>query len=174
MRWLAAAALAAFLSGCVVPTDDSAVDPLFGLCPQWAQGPGAHTLGLHLQGNESQERELGPAEATVDDKPLDLYRIHLDRLDVSPGARTELRATAADGARLNLRDYRQTTSQLVPLVVFTDGSAAGHDFDVYLSSVAHDSAGSPAPVTLEWTQTGGETTVEATTTYHYKVCGAQL
>ena len=172
MRWLAAAALAALLSGCVVPTDDSPADPLFGLCPQWEKGPGAYTLGLQLQGNESQERELGPAETLLNGKPLDLYRVHLDRLEVE--GRTELRATAADGSRLNLRDYRQTPSQLVPLVVFTDGSAAGHDFDIYLSSVAHGSTGSPAPIRLLWTQVGGETTVDVTATYHYKVCGAQL
>jgi hypothetical protein len=170
---LAAAALAAFLSGCTVPEEDPEADPLFGLCPQWAQGAGSFPLQLELAGNGSEASELGPANATHDGKPLDLYRLHVDQLTVQ--GRTELRAQAADGTRLNIRDYRLPASQqLVPVVVFTDGSAAGQDFDVFLSSVAHGSTPAPAPVTLQWTQVGGNSTASATVTYHYKVCGAEV
>lgn len=174
MRWLALAALAALvplLAGCTVPTDEP-TDPLFGLCPQWSQGPDTQALTLSLAGNDSADRELGPANATHQGRPLDLYRVRLDKLDVAE--RTELRATAADGTRLNIRDYRQTSPQLVPVVVFTDGSAAGQDFDVFLSSVGHSDQASPAPVTLRWSQVGGAATVEASVTFHYKVCGAEL
>lgn len=171
MRWLALAALVPLLSGCAVPTDEEA-DPLFGLCPQWSQGPGSQPVGLRLAGNESVERELGPANTTHQGRPLDLYRVRLDKLVVE--GRTELRAVAADGTRLNIRDYRQTSGQLVPVVVFTDGSATGKEFDVFLSAVGHGDQASPAPVTLLWNQVGGNATIEASVTYHYKVCGAQL
>lgn len=170
---LAVAAVAVVLSGCTVPDEDPEADPLFGLCPQWAQGPGSQPLQLQLAGNGSDSSELGPADPMNGGKPLDLYRLHIDELTVE--GRTELRALAADGTRLNIRDYRLSASQqLVPVVAFTDGSAAGQDFDVFLSSVAHGSTPAPAPVTLQWTQVGGNTTASATVTYHYKVCGAEL
>ena len=172
MRWLVAAALAVLLAGCTAPTDEPEDDPLFGLCPQWSQGPGSQALSVRLTGNGSEESRLGEANATAAGKPLDMYRVRLDALAVD--GRTELRAAAADGTRLNIRDYRQTSGQLVPVVVFTDGSAVGHEFDVFLSSVAHGSPAAPAPVTLLWTQASGETTVDATITYHYKVCGAEV
>ncbi|MHB1260986.1 MAG: hypothetical protein ACYC2H_04640 [Thermoplasmatota archaeon] len=179
MRWFAAAALAALLSGCTVPTDEPAADPLFGLCPQWAEGPGRQVLDLALPGGSgnatnataTRDVELGPANATLGGRPLDLYRVRLDRLAVD--GRLELRAFAADGRQLAVRDYRQVSPQLVPVVVFTDGSAAGDEFEVFLSPVGHDDAGSPAPVTLRWTA-DGNATVAATVTYHYKVCGAEL
>lgn len=170
---LAAVALAAILPGCTVPDEDPEADPLFGLCPQWVQGTGSQPLQLQLAGNASESSELGPADATHEGKPLDLFRLHVDQLTVE--GRTELRALAADGTRLNIRDYRLAPSQqLVPVVAFTDGSAAGQDFDVFLSSVAHGSTPAPAPVTLQWTQVGGNTTAAATVTYHYKVCGAEI
>lgn len=180
MRWLAAAALVALLSGCTVPTDEEAADPLFGLCPQWTQGPGRQVLDLDLVGGfgnatnstSTRDVELGPANATLGGRPLDLYRVRLDSLSVADG-RLELRAFAADGRQLAVRDYRQSSPQLVPVVVFTDGSAAGHEFEVFLSPVGHDDAGSPAPATLRWTA-DGNATVAATVTYHYKVCGAEV
>jgi hypothetical protein len=173
MRWLAAVALAALLSGCTTPTDEPAKDPLFGLCPQWVQGPGSTALTLQLAGNESADREVGPANSTIDGRPLDLFRIRLDKLTVD--GVLELRAFGADGHQLGIRDYRQTGGQqLVPVVVFRDGAAAGHEFDVFLSPVAHGSVGSPAPVTLRWMPSDGSAMVEASVTYHYKVCGAEL
>ncbi len=175
MRWLAAAALVALLSGCTVPTDEPTEDPLFGLCPQWTEGPGRHAMDLDLSGgsgNATRDVQLGPANATFGGRPLDLYRVRLDVIAVADG-RLELRAFAADGRQLAVRDYRQVSPQLVPVVVFTDGSAAGHEFEVFLSPVGHDDAASPAPVTLRWT-TDGNATVAASVSYHYKVCGAEL
>jgi hypothetical protein len=172
MRWLAAAALAALLSGCTVPTDEEAADPLFGLCPQWAQGPGGMTMDFQVAGNESRDVEMAGANATDRGHTLDLYRVRLDRLDVQ--GRLELRAFAADGHQLAIRDYRQPTAQLVPVVVFTDGSAVAHEFDVFLSTVGHDDPASPAPATLRWTPLDGNASVGASVTYHYKVCGAEL
>ena len=167
MRRLAALLLLApLLAGCAAPAEDKP-DPLFGLCPQWAQGPGGFSTGLHLD-NGTAASELGPANETYLGKPLDLFRVRLDKLSV--GGRLELRAVAADGKQLAIRDYRQSTPQLVPVVVFTDGSAAGHEFDVFLAPVLHDAPASPAPVTLKWNATG-PADVELSATYHYKVCG---
>lgn len=167
MRRLAALLLLVpLLAGCAAP-EEKKPDPLFGLCPQWAQGPGGASSGLHLD-NGSAQSELGPANDTYLGKPLDLYRVRLDRLSVD--GRLELRAVAADGKQLAIRDYRQATPQLVPVVAFTDGSAAGHEFDVFLSPVLQDAPAAPAPVTLRWNATG-PSDVEFSATYHYKVCG---
>lgn len=176
MRWLAYAALAALLSGCTVPTDEPAEDPLFGLCPQWSDGPGRQVVDLDLRassGNATSTREvvLGPANATFGGRPLDLYRVRIDRLSVD--GRLELRAFAGDGRQLAVRDYRPVSPQLVPVVVLTDGSAAGHEFEVFLSPLGHDDDASPAPAALRWTAEGNAT-VAATVTYHYKVCGAEV
>src|SRR5688572_3740944 len=165
------AVAATLLAGCTVPDDETEQDPLFGLCPQWTQGPGETRLDLDLSGNESQDAEIGPANATIDGRPLDLYRIRVDNLSV--GSRLEMRAFAADGRQLGIRDYRIAgTEQIVPVVAFTDASAAGKEFDVFLSPVTHGSAPSPAPVTLRWTPTSGTSSVDALVTYHYKVCGS--
>jgi hypothetical protein len=187
---LALATSVALLSGCAVPTDEPEADPLFGLCPQWAQGPGEEELdvalsadggtgnssasgsGASVNGSASQDVALASANATHDGRPLDLYRILVDGLDVD--GRLELRAFAADGRQLGIRDYRLTGTQIVPVVAFTDGSGAGHEFDVFLSPVAHDGQPSPAPVTLRWTATQGSATVEGSVTFHYKVCGAEI
>jgi hypothetical protein len=168
MRRLAAALLPALLlAGCAAP-DEEQPDPLFGLCPQWAQGPGGYTAGVNPAANRSEERELGPANATHLGKPLDLYRIRLDRLEVD--GRLEMRALAADGRQLAIRDYRQQAPQLVPVVAFLDGSAVGKEFDVFLAPVLHGADPAPAPVTLRWNSTGAAT-VDLSVTFHYKVCG---
>jgi hypothetical protein len=170
VRWLAAVVLAVLLSGCTVPEDEAEADPLFGLCPQWEQGPGRVAFEVAVSGNGSEDRELGPANATWADHPLDLYRIHVGNLSVA--GRLEMRAFAADGRQLGIRDYRIAGSeQIVPVVAFTDGSAAGKEFDVFLSAVTHGSTASPAPVTLRWTPVSGSSSVDAVVTFHYKVCG---
>ena len=174
MRWLAVATLAVLLAGCTVPEDGSDEDPLFGLCPQWQQGPGSHALAVELAGNRSDEdRELGPADPTFAGRALDLYRVRLGNLTVT--GRLELRAFAADGRQLAIRDYRiASTEQLVPVVAFTDGSAAGKEFDVFLSPVTQGSQAAPAPVTLRFTSVSGASAADAVVTYHYKVCGAEI
>jgi hypothetical protein len=158
--------LVPLLAGCAAPEEDKP-DPLFGLCPQWTQGPGAYAGGFHAA-NESVGRELGPANETYLGKPLDLFRVRLDKVAVD--GRLELRAEATDGKQLAIRDYRQEAPQLVPVVVLTDGSAAGHEFDVLLSPILHGAAAAPAPVTLRFNVTG-DAAVEFSATYHYKVCG---
>lgn len=171
MRWLAAAALAALLSGCAVPEEEPEQDPLFGLCPQWQQGPGSFPLALAVSGNRSEDSEVAEANGTFDGRPLDLLRVHVNNLTVA--GRLDLRAFSADGLQLGIRDYRIAgTEQIVPVVAFTDGSAAGREFDVFLSPVTHGSPAYPMPLTLRWSPAEGESTVDAVVTYHYKVCGS--
>lgn len=159
--------LAPLLAGCAAPEEDKP-DPLFGLCPQWAQGPGGYSSGVHVTANQSMERELGPANETHLGKPLDLYRIRLDAMSVE--GKLEMRAVAGDGKQLAIRDYRQATPQLVPVVVFTNATSVGHEFDVFLAPILQGSSASPAPVTLRFSGEG-ESEVEFSATYHYKVCG---
>jgi len=162
----------ALLSGCAAPTNGTAAQPLLGLCPQWQQGGGSASIGVNAPANGTDEHQLGPADPTFSGKPLDLYRVRVDTLSVPQ--RLEMRAFAADGKQLAIRDYRQATPQLVPVVVFTDGSAAGHEFDVFLSPVTQNGTAAPAPATLRFTSGGAASEAGLTVTYHYKVCGADV
>lgn len=175
MRLLAAASAATLLllAGCTLPgaeDKEAEEDPLFGLCPQWVQGGGEQTAGLFLNGTSNRTLELGPAANESAGRPLDLYRFHLSTLDVD--GRLELRAFDASGKQLAVRDYRQEQPQLVPVVVFTDGSAEGHEFEVFLSPLTTDGAADPAPVSLRWSLDGTTAEVVVDVTFHYKVCGA--
>ncbi|HUR24974.1 MAG TPA: hypothetical protein VM327_03040 [Candidatus Thermoplasmatota archaeon] len=174
MRRLVAVALvvvAALLAGCTVPSDEPEQDPLFGLCPQWVQGPGGFPLHATVAGNGSEDIEVAAGNATLDGRPLDLYRIRIGNLTVD--GRLEMRAFAADGRQLGIRDHRiEGTQQIVPVVAFSDGSAAGKEFDVFLSPVTQDSTPAPGPLSLRWTSTMGASTVDAVVSYHYKVCGS--
>lgn len=177
MRILAAATLLILLAGCAAPTEDKQ-DPLFGLCPQWLHGPGQHTVGFHLpEGNATNATaaavrsiELGPAAAEFQGHPLDLYRVLVTKLEVD--GRLELRAFDGAGRQLLVRDYRQAGPQQVPVVVFTDGEAVDHEFDVILGAVTSDAPGAPAPVTLRWTLDGADAEVGFDASFHYKVCGS--
>lgn len=170
MRWLAALVLTVLLAGCAVPDEAAEEDPLFGLCPQWVQGPGSVSLAVTVSGNGSEDREVA-ANATVDGRELDLYRMRITDLTVD--GRLEMRAFAADGRQLGIRDYRiDGTEQIVPVVAFADGSAQGKEFDVFLSPVTHGSAPAPTPLTLRWSSASGNSTVGAEVTFHYKVCGS--
>lgn len=166
---VAAVALALLLAGCAAPGDEKEEDPLFGLCPQWAQGNGAQTGGLRLTGDGSERKELGPADERYLDRPLDLFRVNIVRLDVD--GVLELRAEAADGKRLSIRDYRLGETQMVP-VANIGPDAAGQEFDVFLSPVLDDAPSAQLPASLNWTLDGASAFVEYNVTYHYKVCGA--
>lgn len=162
--------LVALLSGCAQPGADKEDDPLFGLCPQWAQGHGQLDSFARLDaGNRSATRELTPADATFLNRPLDLYRIRIDRIDTN--GTVNLRASGADGVRLSIRDYREADLPVVP-VVHLDDAAAGREFDVFLSPVLDNAPGATAPATLNWTLDGSDAFLTYTVTYHYKVCGA--
>lgn len=175
----AATVLLLLLAGCAAPDEDEE-DPLFGICPQWLHGPGGQTTGFRLAANGTgnatdnatvQETELGPAAEEHQGHPLDLYRITLTKLEVD--GRLQLRAFDGDGKQLLVRDYRKETPQQVPVVVFTDGDAVDHEFEVFLGDVTGDDAGSPSPVTLRWTLDGAAAEVGFDATFHYKVCGAK-
>ncbi len=175
VRILAAASLIALLlAGCAFPGTEPAKekDPLFGLCPQWEQGPGGYSSGAHLTPDARRtSNEIGLAPGEYQGKPFDLYRINLSTLDVD--GRLELRAFDASGGQLAIRDYRQDEPQLMPVVTFTDGAAKGHEFEVYLSPVTQDKGPShQPPATLQWTLDGEGAEVAFDVTFHYKVCGA--
>ena len=166
---LAVVLLAFLLAGCAAPGDDKEEDPLLGVCPQWTQGNGGATGGFSQTGDGSQRKELGPADERYLDRPLDLFRIEIKRLDLD--GVLELRAESADGKRLSLRDYRLDETQMVP-VANIDPDAVGREFDVFLSPVLHDAPSARLPATLNWTLDGTSAFVEYAVTYHYKVCGA--
>jgi len=166
--------LVLLLAGCALPGDEDEADepdPLFGLCPQWTQGQDEQSGQVQLgNGTGTQDVELGPAAAERGGRPLDLYRVTLTDLTVD--GRLELRAHDADGDRLLVRDFRQEQPQLVPVVVFTDGSAEGQDFEVYLSPITSDDEAEPTPASLTWSLNGTAAAVSFDVTFHYKVCGA--
>ena len=166
---VAALALALLLAGCAAPGDDKEEDPLFGVCPQWAQGDGGETGSIDLHADATERKELAsPAERYLD-RPLDVFRIRIDRVDLD--GVLELRAEAADGKRLSLRDYRLEDTQVVP-VANIDPGAVGNEFDVFLSPVLHDAPSAKVPVALNWTLDGASASVGYNVTYHYKVCGS--
>lgn len=167
MRWLAATLMAGLLAGCAAPAEEPE-NSLIGLCPQWMQATGEQVGGLRMHANESVERELGPADATLRGMPLDLFRVHIKAFE-SDGL-VRLRATDAEGQRLSIRDYRLDAPQIVPVVVLRD-AATGHDFDVTLSALLEDDAPAPLPAQLNLTLEGSTAYIEYVVTYHYKVCG---
>ncbi len=169
MRALVPLVAAMLLAGCAAPAKEKEDDPLFGVCPQWAQGPGGVSGQVGLEGDGSYHVELGPANATYLGRPLDLFRIVVEELDAN--GTLELRASASDGSRLTLRDYRLGDTQMVP-VVTVDPGLVGHEVDVFLSPVLHDAPAAPQPASLNWTLDGGDASVRYSVTYHYKVCGA--
>lgn len=168
--------LMVLLAGCAFPGSEDGEeepDPLFGLCPQWVQGPGGQSAGFALGGNATERVvELGPAAREHEGFPLDLYRVTLTNLSVS--GRLELRALDNESRQAPLRDYRQESPQIVPVAVFTDGSAKGDEFDVYLDPVTGEGSSFRSPVRLRWTLDGAtsDAFVSFDVTYHYKVCGA--
>lgn len=167
--WLAALVFL-MLAGCTQPGDAPETDPLFGLCPQWSQGPGGQTTALRLDGEAPiQRRELGPAEATWDGDAFDMYRVRLDHLNLS--GRVELRAYDANDRQLGLRDFRGDTPRIEPMIVVA-ANDQGQEFEIYLSSVKHGSMPAPAPASLGWTLEGDSAEVAYSVTFHYKVCGA--
>lgn len=168
MRWVLAVLIVPLLAGCAAPDDADAPDPLFGLCPQWVQGRGELAGGLRLEANGTASRELGPADERFLELPLDVFRVQVTKLETDGVVR--LRAVDGAGQRLSLRDYRLDAPQLVPVVILRP-AAAGHDFDVMLSSVLDDGPRSPVPVSLDWALEGNAAVIEYTVTHHYKVCG---
>src|ERR1041385_1378282 len=170
MRLLPLALAALLLAGCAGLPAKPVQDPLFGLCPQWEQGPGGQTGGLLLNtSGAAQTRELGPAQATWHNRTLDLYRIRMDTVNTT--GPVEMRAYAANDHQLGLRACRiGRGGQIVPVVTL-DNAATGHEFDVFLSPVTQDGEAAPGPVHLTWSLQGdGSADLAYSITYHYKVC----
>jgi hypothetical protein len=165
------------LSGCTAPKEAEPANPLFGFCPQWAQGPGGQTTGLTWTVNESrQERELATAAETWANHTLDVFRVRIDALNLT--GRLEGRAFSAPGEnkQLGIRDYRGNQGpQIVPVVVLS-AADVGKEFDVLRSSIVHGSSPAQLPLRMQWTLDGSaaEATLEYSVTFNYKVCGAEF
>lgn len=124
--------------------------------------------------------------------PLDLY--HLTMRNVTVAGRLEMRAyggenhtIGVDQGRLMVRDYRVANGTPLGTMLELDAAAAGHAFDVLVSSISFDDGAAPSPIHLEWrlapnaapragtapaeTRTPSAT-LEFTVTYFYRVCGA--
>jgi hypothetical protein len=174
MRTLWAGLAVVLLAGCAAPPAEQA-NPLFGLCPQWQQGPGqvAGSVALDAETNKSLE-VAAPPSLYEGSRPFDLLRVRIDDIHVDGALR--LRARNATQADLNLRDYRQEALPITPVVWFGAGAQEkDQSFDVFLTAVAHDDPARPGPVELEWSMPGGGVaTVAYTLTFHYKVCGAEV
>lgn len=170
MRRLAVLALTLLVAGCAEPGGEKEDDPLFGVCPQWAQGPGGAQEAVQLASDATILETLGEgAPERYLDRPLDLFRVTVQRVEAD--GVVELRAQAADGQRLTLRDYRLGETQMVA-VASIGADAAGQEFDVFLSPVLEDAPAAQLPASLNWTLDGASAFVQYNVTYHYKVCGA--
>ncbi|MES2154630.1 MAG: hypothetical protein V4510_05785 [bacterium] len=180
MRLAVLVVLAALaLPGCA--TDDATPqDPLFGLCPQWQDGPGQVVGAAALNASARQASEIvGPTSMTLDGHGFDMVRVRIDVMQVRGGS-LHLRAfsTQANGTegRLAWRDFRPQVPTIVPELVF-DGSLneTAHVYEAYLTSITQAEAQRPAPVELRWSLEGnGSAAVQYTITYHYRVCGADV
>lgn len=174
MRIALAAVLVALLAGCAAP--ETTKNPLFGYCPDWVQGPGNSSGTLHTDAASRNATAdiLPPGNLSAfQGKPLDLYRMRVDTLSLAAGT-LQLRATS-EGRRLNWRDLRGATPQSVPVLTFPDASAAGHEFEVILSSVSDQDAPQPGPLHVEASYEGsGRADLGYTVTFLYRVCGASL
>lgn len=124
--------------------------------------------------------------------PVDLY--HLTLRNVTVAGRLELRAfgganhtLGVDQGRLMIRDYRVVNGTPLGTLLHVDPSAAGHSFDVLVSSISFDDDAAPSPAHLEWRlmadaaprsgtapgeRPAPSATLEFTVTYFYRVCGA--
>jgi hypothetical protein len=173
------AALAPLLAGCAAPKEKEQ-DPLFGLCPQWMQGPGEDRVAVDLNASSSPEaRTVFPSDAGLlrsefRGRSLDLYRLRVDSIEVSGGT-LEMRAFAnRTEEQKAIRDYRLEDAQLRPVVRLVS-SDAGREFDVALTPISQETAPAPDALRLAWTFTGeGQAHLEGVVTYHYRVCGADL
>lgn len=183
------AILVAAMAGCVAPEPEEA-NPLFGLCPQWQQGPGQFGGSAQLDAaTPAAGQVVAPEMLHLGDRPFDMLRLRLDNVQVADGvgatgATLSLRAMAGNGsepgATVNLWDFRAASAgqarSYVPVVHFTPGTAAADEVvQAFLTSAAHDEPAKPGPIRLEWRLQGnGTASVAYTATFHYKVCGAAL
>lgn len=169
------------LPGCALPGAEETKDedPLFGLCPQWVQGPGALGGSVVLDATTTTDETRVDLPGSLADgfggngtfrgRSLDVYRVTIDNVS---GSAVQLRAFTLDGGRqFAIRDYRAESVQMVPVASIAP-DAAGKEFDIHLTAVSAAEAPDPQPIRLRWSHDAGEAQVWFTVTFLYRVCGA--
>jgi hypothetical protein len=182
LRVAAMALLALALPGCFVP-EEPAGPRLIGACPQWQDGPSLPNQSVELEatpGAPDKEASPQPANLTLNGRPLNRYRVVVDRIEVTGGV-LELRAFVTEGrTQRNWFDYRAPGQHFASVAVlnFRPGDdVVGQEFDTLLTPVTQSDPGQGAPIELEWTlnATASETArarVGFTVVPGYRVCGA--
>lgn len=161
----------------MAPDDGAATSRLLKYCPQWEQGPEPHPDAVDLNATHLGENRTESPALTHDGLPLNMYRVHIDRLEVQGGT-LELRAYKDAGlTQLNWFDHRSTGSNPSFLDFRGGANETDYDFDTLLTTVQESDTGAGQSIRLDWRflpdRPGeGQARVEYTVTYHYRVCGA--
>ena len=170
------------LSGCFVP-DEPEGPRLIGACPQWQDGPSLPNQVVEMEAMPgAPDKETSPqlANVTFNGRPLNRYRVVVNRMEVSGGV-LELRAFVSEGrTQRNWYDYRAPGQHFasVPVLNFRAGDdVAGQEFDTLLTPVTQSDPGQGSPMELEWTLNAtasgpARARVEFTVVPGYRVCGA--
>jgi hypothetical protein len=167
--------LAASVAGCAEPPEEEG-EALFGLCPQWVQGPGEQRGTLDVAPTNATPVRLAPQglqdDGTGDgaqftNRSLDVVRVVFSNVT----GRIEVRAYDTEGRQLGIRALAADGRQ-IEAVHAIDADDEGDEFDVHLTPITHDEAPRPGPVRLELRS---DTAASAgfVATFHYKVCGAE-
>jgi hypothetical protein len=170
------AVLLVLLAGCIAPETEPTRE-LLGYCPQWVPGPGQFAGSVEVDAEARDASvEISP-ELRNGGRPLDVYRLRLDRLEVEGGV-LEVRAHVLNSTApgRNFFDYRQVAFRSVPFLVLAKAEDVGAEFDVVLSPVSHGETVESKALRLDWTFVGasGKASAEYTVRFLYRVCGAPV
>lgn len=138
------------------------------------QGPGEFHGVLEHNDTKQAFYTVTPASLTDGRFSLDLIRLHFDvQLDGQLQVRVyRLNGTGGAGEQLNLVDYRAADPKSVPVVTFTQAQKA--ELDVYLTGVNADAEPRPSGVVVKLDFQGRDVAAAFDTSFHYRICGAQV
>lgn len=170
-------AMASLLAGCALPGEESTSTkpPLFGLCPQWREGPGHYAGSLDFNTTGVRSYKILPTNLTDGSFSLDLIR---STVDVQTNGRAQVRAYRLDSngepsAQLNILDYRSNPPRSLPVIWFEEDTKEAI-LDVYLTSVDAKEAPRPGGIAFEWSFNGTSMQGDFASSFHYRVCGAAV